>query len=300
MRGVIKYSLFIVVLFLGNTLKVTSQNVTEIPKNQLGISHDNDFLVITDRYYTFGLSLFYIRSLNEGIFENTKEQVSFKMLQQAHTPTNLETRLIEEMDRPYAGFLGLETGWSAVKSNTFYQTTLLFGIVGPSSGVGQFQRWYHDHIVKYKTPTWTNELPNNLHANLSFHFAKEWEIAPNPFGVRFAFTPSAVVGSKDVFIQPELTTYFGRRSSLENSMAYRQITNLEKEIYFSLGFAYKYVTKNAFLELNNIENEVFLFNFNFHHRYLTNEYRVGYHYYTKEAKGLDKHQYISLGYAKSF
>ena len=62
-------------LFLGNALKVTSQIVTEIPKNQLGISHDNDFLVITDRYYTFGLSLFYIHSLNEGIFENTKEQV---------------------------------------------------------------------------------------------------------------------------------------------------------------------------------------------------------------------------------
>tara|TARA_R100001132_G_C3258511_1_gene83359 strand:+ start:262 stop:1128 length:867 start_codon:yes stop_codon:yes gene_type:complete len=288
------------VLFLGNALKVTSQIVTEIPKNQLGISHDNDFLVITDRYYTFGLSLFYIHSLNEGIFENTKEQVSFKLFQQAYTPTNLETRLIEEMDRPYAGFLGLETGWSFVKSNTFYKTNLLIGIVGPSSGVGQFQRWYHDHIVKYKTPTWENELDNLFHANLSFHFAKEWAIAPNPFGVRFALSPSAVVGSKDVLIQPELITYFGRRSSLENSMAYGQINNLEKEIYFSLGFAYKYVTKNTYLELNNIESEVFLFNFNFHHRYLTNEYRVGFHYNTKEAKNLEGHRFISLGYAKSF
>jgi hypothetical protein len=300
LHGVIKYLLFTVLLFLGSFLKITSQNTIEIAKNQIGISHDNDFLVITDRYYTFGLSLFYTHSLTEGLLENTKEQVSFKFLQQAYTPTNIETTLIEEMDRPYAGFLGLESSWSFAKPHSFYKIAILSGIVGPSSGVGQFQRWYHNHIVEYKTPTWENELSNHFHANLLFHYAKEWDLSPNPFGIRIAVTPSAGVGSKDVFIQPEITTFLGRRSPLHNSMAYGQINNLEKEIYFSLGFAYKYVAKNALLEFNDIENEIFLFNFNFQHRFLTNEYRVGYHYNSKEALGLDRHQYVSLGYAKSF
>ncbi|MEZ4859077.1 MAG: DUF2219 family protein [Flavobacteriaceae bacterium] len=285
---------------------MTSQNTVDNPKNQIGISHDNDFLVITDRYYTFGLSFFYNRNLNKGIFNNNREQVLFKILQKAYTPSNIETENASEMDRPYAGFLGMETSWQTSSYKTNYRVSLLLGMVGPASGVGQFQRWYHDHIVKYKTPTWAQELSNHLYLNISLEYVKEWEIAPNPFGVRFAFTPSIVLGSKDRYLQPQITTFFGRRSDLQKSMAYGNLGNLEREIYFSIQLAYRWVGYNAFLDKNipmfSIETKqpLFLFDVNFHHRFLTHEYRVGYHFTSSEAKGLQRHQYISLGYAKSF
>ena len=298
MREVIKY-LFIL-FFLGFTLKIYSQTSSKGSKNQIGISHDNDFLLTTDWYYTFGLFLNYSHFFEKGIFKNTHEQLSLKLGQQAYTPSNIETSSILEMDRPYAGFLSLETSWSIATISSQYQIRILTGVVGPTSGVGQFQQWYHDHIVKYKTPSWANELPNRFHTNLILGYVREWEWTPNPFSIHVAITPLAVIGSKDQFFQPQITTFFGRRSSLQQSMAYNQIGGLERELYFSLQFGYKWIAKNAFLERNTIEKEIFLFNFNFHHRYLSHEYRVGYHYNTKEASNLERHQYISLSYAKNF
>lgn len=282
------------------SLKSIAQSSVENPKNQIGITHDNDFFLTTDRYYTFGLFLNYTRTFDKGVFENTNEQLHINFGQQAYTPTNVETFESLEMDRPYAGYLRLETGWSIATTTSFYKANLEFGIVGPSSGVGQFQQWYHDHIVKYKTPTWAQELSNTLHANLGFEYAREWEWKPNPFSIHFALTPAAVIGTKDLFLKPQVTAFFGRKSPLQKSMAFNQIGDLERELYFSLQFGYKWVAQNAFLENLEIENEIFLFDFNFHHRFLTHEYRVGYHYNTKEASNLDRHQYISVSYAKSF
>ncbi|MEZ4874251.1 MAG: DUF2219 family protein [Flavobacteriaceae bacterium] len=262
--------------------------------------HDNDFLVISDRYYTFGLFLNYTMALDKGLVNNGNEQLYFTLSQQAYTPSNIETQSITEMDRRYVGYLALETGWSTVVASSLYRANIQMGLLGPASGVGKFQQWYHDHIVKYKTPTWAHELPNALHTNLELNYAKEWEWAPNPFGVYFAVTPSAVMGSKEIFIQPEVIAFFGRKNPLPHSMAYHQIGNLERELYFSLEFAYKWVEKNVFLEKEKLEKTIFLFTFNFHHRYLTHEYRVGYHYNSKEALGLERHQYISLSYSKSF
>lgn len=298
MREVIKY-LFIV-LFLGTSQKIFSQSSVENPKNQIGILHDNDFLLTTDRYYTFGLFVTYSRAFEKGIFENTEEQLTFRLGQNAFTPTNLETANPLEMDRPYAGFLGLETAWSIAGISSMYRISVLTGIVGPASGVGKFQQWYHDHIVKYKTPTWANELPNTFHTNLEIAYVWEWRWAPNPFSISFAITPSVGVGTKDQFLQPQITTFFGRKSALQKSMAYGQIGDLEREIYFSLQLGYKWVARNAFLNPKEIEKEVLLFDFNFHHRFLSHEYRVGYHYNTKEARSLERHQYISVSYAKSF
>lgn len=300
MQEAIKHILIGVIMLLNIINQAIAQNSERVITNQLGIAHDNDFLVITDRYYTYGLSVNYNRILNKGVFNNSREQLRFSLSQKAYTPTDIETENILEMDRPYAGFLSLDSDWQITMPKTIYNFNLLIGIVGPSSGVGQFQRWYHDNIVKYKTPTWTNELDNRFHTNLSVSITKEWELAPNPFGVRIAAKPSVVVGSKDIYVKPETILFFGRRSSLQNTMAHHQIGDLEREIYFSLNFAYRWVTKNALLEFNDLKNEVFLFNFNFHHRYLTHEYRVGYHFNTKEAQELDSHQFISLSYAKSF
>ena len=111
----------------------------ESPKNQIAIWHDNDFLTLTDRYYSFGLGVDYTRKWKQGIFKNTREQIRFQLYQKAYTPDNLRTSSLRDINRRYAGFLGLETGYT-VATQDLFEAKLLLGIIGPNSGAGGFQR----------------------------------------------------------------------------------------------------------------------------------------------------------------
>jgi lipid A 3-O-deacylase len=294
------------IFLFGLQVSISQETINTAPQNQLQITHDNDFLVLTDRYYTFGLSLQYTRKRSKVIFSDTQDHIQFSLWQRAFTPKNIETTAIAEMDRPYAGLLSLNTKYIITHHNSYYEVGVLIGIVGPASGAGTFQQWYHDNIVAYKTPTWINESQNTFHTNFSFRYTKEWQWAPNPFGVRMAVSSELVVGTKDIYAQPEVQLFFGRRSSLSQSMAYSQLSSSERELYFSLQFAYRYVEENALLHFDHKENsieltqDVLTFGFYFHHRHQKNEYRFGYSAMTRETSALSPHKYLTLAYALNF
>ncbi|HPF11114.1 MAG TPA: DUF2219 family protein [Flavobacteriaceae bacterium] len=300
MPVVIKHLILSSFMLCCQVVQLLGQESISVTKNQLEIHHDNDFFLLTDRYYTFGLALAYTRSAPNGFFTNSGETFRFELSQKAFTPNNLETIEISEMDRPYAGVLSLKSGWTKQYPKALLQTSFELALMGPASGVGTFQQWYHDHIVKYKTPTWAHELENKFHANIYLAYATEWQWTPNPFSVHVAAHPQVVIGTLDTYIQPELQLFFGRRSALKKSMAYHQLDDAEREIYFSLEGAYRNVFKNARINDNAINSGMWLLGFQFHHRYKKNEYRVGYHFQTPEATNLRRHQYLSLGYARGF
>lgn len=300
MQEVIKGLFIVATVIFGNLHSLWCQNLDNEVKYQFTLAHDNDFLVLTDRYYTFGLALSYKQHIEKSIFTDHHSNWGLTLMQKAYTPNNIETTSLSEMDRPYAGILALEGNYATSSIKAYYELCLEIGIIGPSSGVGNFQQWYHDHVVKYKTPTWAQELENQFYGNLSMSFAKEWTLFPNPFGIRIALTPCATVGSKDVYIQPGITAFFGRRSSINKSMAYGQIGSLEREIYVSAQWAHRWIATNILLDNSVRSNQLSVFNANFHHRYQNHEYRLGYYFNSKEATGLRDHQYISLSYARGF
>lgn len=295
-----------IILLFGLQAGLSQETIIAGPQNQVQLTHDNDFLVLTDRYYTFGLSLQYTHKRSNVLFRGTQDHIQFDLWQRAFTPKDIEAVAISDMDRPYAGLLSLNTKYIITHHNSYYELGVLIGIVGPASGAGGFQQWYHDNIVAYKTPTWIYESQNKFHSNVSFRYAKEWLWAPNPFGVRVAVSSELVVGTKDIYAQPEIQLFFGRRSSLTQSMAYSQLGSLERELYFSLQFAYRRVEENALLNfdryVNSIEltKDVLVFGFNFHHRNKKNEYRFGYAAMSKETSALSPHKYLSLAYALNF
>ena len=279
-------------------------------KHQLGIRHDNDFFVLTDRYYTFGLFLTYKNRLKKGVFGGEYEQLSFRFGLEAFTPDNTSTELIEEMDRPYAGYLGLNSGWSLTNPDNFFNLQLELGIAGESSGAGAFQRWYHDAVVISDPQSWENELSDSFHVNLYAGYAREWQLAPNPFGVRFAVQPEVAFGSRDQYIQPEVVAYFGRRSDMNSSIAYDQIGSTEREIFFAFRFAYRWVGYNGLLEGNAFgDDSIYLVEpfdsfyrvgFDFKHRFKQNDYIVCYRFHSDETSMTQTHHYLILSYARSF
>ena len=277
----------------------------ESPKNQIAIWHDNDFLTLTDRYYSFGLGVDYTRKWKQGIFKNTREQIRFQLYQKAYTPDNLRTSSLRDMDRRYAGFLGLETGYT-VATQDLFEAKLLLGIIGPNSGAGGFQRWYHKNIVQYVVPSWAEEMPDQFHTNLSLSYKTEWQLAPIPFGVSIVPTPSVTYGTKDIYAEMGGEIFFGRKSPIRKSMAYGQIGDLEREIYFSIHWNYRWVSRNVLFEQNlpgliqEPNSHVKLTAYKFHHRFNKNEYRVGYYFVSSEAQGLGNIKYLQVSYGRSF
>jgi hypothetical protein len=301
-----------IILFtsLGLGFATAQEETMRAPKQQIEFRHDNDFVLFTDRYYSTGLFLTYRRALAAGIFPNTKEQLSFQLQQQAYTPSNVDTENILKIDRPYAGFTAFTAGWSIAKNSHLWEVKTVFGLTGPSSGAGRFQRWHHENIVFVSVPTWFTEIEDSFHANLEVRHAMEVELAPIPFGVRLALHTTAAYGTKDIYAQPEVVTYFGRRSPLSSSIAYDQVGSLEREIYFSLRFGYRFVSHNALLQGNilgddslytiNPNSKFFRWGLDLYHRFQKNDYRFGYRFISEEAIELKTHQYLFFSYARSF
>ncbi|RLD28434.1 MAG: hypothetical protein DRI70_03555 [Bacteroidetes bacterium] len=290
---------------------ILAQNEIDLnPKNQIEFQHDNDIIGLTDRYYTSGLFLTYRRRLIKGIFPSLTEQLSFQFQVMAYTPDDLDAVDVNKIDRPYAGFSGLKMGWSFAKKDWLIESKFLIGLTGPSSGAGQFHRWFHSEVINFSIAPWIAEIEDSFHTNLELILVKEWQLSPNPFSVYLALTPALAYGTKDVYIEPKIIFYFGRRNPLNSSIAYDQIGSVENETFFTMRLAYRYVSHNALLQGNRSgDNSPFTiepneklvdFGFDLRHRSKKNYYKFGYHSLSSEAAELHKHKYLSISYGRSF
>ena len=309
----LSYYIFIFIfLSIPNNLRAQSNETTEEQSinHQLRIHHDNDFITLTDRYYSSGLFLHYTHLLKKGFLNSNNEQLSFSIGQEIYTPSDTKTTEISEQDRPYVGFLGLKAGWSFVKNKQGIKTDVLVGVAGKASGAGGFQRWYHNAIVISDPPVWVGEMDNSFHANIYASYRREWQLAPNPFSIVLVAEPSMAFGTRDVYAHADLIAYFGRRNPLASSMGYNRLGSSKREIFFSFRAGYRFVARNGLLEGNGsndtsvllvaAEKEVIYAGFDVHHRFGKNEYWFGYRLQSAEALNTESHTYVILSYARNF
>lgn len=280
------------------------------PSHQIEFRHDNDFLFLTDRYYSSGLFITYRTLLNKGFLKKGEEQLSFSLSQQVYTPSQTQATNPEVFDIPYAGFSGLTASWSVAKENELISASVLLGVAGPNSGAGGFQRWFHNALSISGSPLWVEEIANSFHINLYFNYVKEWQITPAPFGVRFALKPNIALGSRDIYAEPEAIFYLGRRSKVQNTIAYDRLGSLEREIYFALRFSYRQVFHNGLIEGNlfgnnsirtkDPENSIYKLGLDFYHRSKKNDYKLGLRYNSRQTAPARSHRYLMLAYGLQF
>lgn len=307
--------LLVLICFLGGSLFSTAQQ-GEIGgeratiRNQIGLRHDNDFILLTDRYYTAGLFLTYRHRLEKGLFNSENEQLTFSLGQEIITPSYLITEDVQLLDRAYVGFSALRSGWSRVGRNSLIEANFLLGLAGKASGAGSLQRWYHHSVMKTETPTWVGEMENSVHYNLYTRYLYEWQLVPNPFSIHIAAQSQFAFGTRDIYVHPELVAYFGRRNPLSASIAHNQIGSTDSEIFFALRGGYRLVGHNGLLEGNALgddsvllvasNTEVVYAGFDFQWRYGRNDYWVGVRYNSPEFEGARSHQYVILSYTRGF
>ncbi len=278
--------------------------------SQLELSHDNDYALFTDRYYSSGLFFTYRTLLKNTSPSSKTHQLDFKLGQEVYTPSQTQSVNTDSFDRPYAGFLGLTTKWSVGSENSLINTSLLVGLAGLNSGAGGFQRWFHRVVSIVDSPLWIGELNDSFHVNVNFSYIREWELSANPFGIRLAIDPEVALGSRDIFFEPGASLYLGRRNQASQSIAYSRLGSNTREIYFSLDFGYRFVLHNGLIEgnlfgddsplLKNPENSIARFGLNFNHRFNRNDFKIGLQFNTKETPEAVPHQFLTLGYGLSF
>lgn len=149
------------ILVMGAVFSVQGQQQLSSKFYQLG--WDNDVLMMTDYYYTQGMSF----SVYHPFFKNNpinlillkpkdfkKVVYGFSAYQKTYTPKDIKSDEIQFEDRPYAGVLVFTSHSRAVNEEKgwFYNAELDLGVMGPASGAGQVQYRYHDLTE--------NQLPN--------------------------------------------------------------------------------------------------------------------------------------------
>ena len=99
--------------------------------------------------------------------------VSLSLGQNIYTPEDTKSSQVVEDDRPYAGLLYLELGYSSRSSSTSNSWLVMLGVVGSSSYAEETQSLTHDVLGLDKPQGWDNQLDNE--AVLNLYYEHKWK-----------------------------------------------------------------------------------------------------------------------------
>ena len=302
--------LLISLFLLPNCLAQDSLQTENYQKRyrQIEFRHDNDFWLSTDLYYTTGSIITY-RVQKKDSLESRTQQWNYRLKHLFYTPSDIRSDNPNRYDRPYAGLLALSAEHVTVVSDHLFLLELLMGVAGPNSGAEGFQGLFHEE-GGIDTPPWTDQIANSFHTNLYVGFVQEWDIREAPTAMKIAFAPSLAIGSLDIYLQSDVVCYIGKRSRIEESVAYGQMGTLRSEFFGGLRLGYRYVAHNAMIEGNAFgdksplvfpaEENVFRLGVEGYWRRNRNDIKISYNFNTKETAQADSHAVIALSYARSF
>ncbi|WP_242691481.1 lipid A deacylase LpxR family protein [Desertivirga arenae] len=143
--------------------------------NEFGFRSDNDaYLGIgQDRYYTNGLFITFKHASHTSRPAIRKKTWEAEVGQYMFNAYSGDTRNVEDVDRPYAGYLygGLKLNWFT-KGESVMQGALQVGTVGPKSYAKEVQETLHQTVGFYTIHGWEYQINNETGINSSFSFSK--------------------------------------------------------------------------------------------------------------------------------
>ncbi|MEQ9424002.1 MAG: lipid A deacylase LpxR family protein [Cyclobacteriaceae bacterium] len=135
-----------------------AQNQTFNQDFFLKVDNDAFLFQAVDRYYSSGI-FFQYRHLSKDssvvrrlLPKSVKAIRSFQFSHAFYTPRDIKFRTLDQLDRPYAGYISLGYGQQVfLRKNKMLQFDLEAGLLGPSTKMAELQDWYHN-IIGAKTP----------------------------------------------------------------------------------------------------------------------------------------------------
>lgn len=185
-----------------------------------------------DRDYTHGMEIAYVSEpcqhrwvsrVAQTIYllprdgrECRRDRVSFALGQTMYTPSDISLNPPNPDDRPYAGWLYLNAGILsedydagdplALRRFSFRGLRKLevsLGVVGPASGAGATQRWFHDRIGATEPRGWGSQLSNEPALMVSYQY--QWRYGAHLLpALEFDATPHVSASLGNVFTEGAL------------------------------------------------------------------------------------------------
>lgn len=158
----------------------------------LTITIENDIFARDDNNYTSGLALQWttdeISTYREGSLyrsivdtasflpfvgdDDREHYLSFSLVHQIYTPTDIENPNPPLDDQPYAGLLHTILELASRGERTQHDYSLLLGVVGPAARAEQAQTFTHEVVRTDEPEAWDTQLDNEplVNANYAFHY----------------------------------------------------------------------------------------------------------------------------------
>lgn len=290
---------------------------------ELLLSYDNDLFFLTDQYYSSGSNITYSRIIKEQSdfyqrfsskkLDSSKVITRYNYGHQIITTRNIQKRDVEDFDRPYAGWHYVNFDLlNFPKKNVMNLYSIEVGLVGESSGIGNFHEWWHEQFNILKPRGWDFEIANELVINLSYNRVKNWRITK---GFDFITDSGLKFGNGQNKITQNITLRAGTLNELinsgyANSRMSTQLPNVDvekkekEEFIFFFGYGAEYVLSNIFIEgslfndnsphTEELDHLVFVNNVGIIYSNYYTTFSVKYYQISKEAVGATRHRYISV------
>jgi len=245
----------------------------DVLDKELRLIVDNDalFFGTADKYYSSGIFANYRRLLKPGTLGHRigskstlkKAIVSYGIFHQMYTASNIKYSNENQIDRPYAGWLGMNLGLEYYYSRqSVLKLKTDLGWLGPATRTDEIQIWLHDWLGMKKPRGWEFQINNTLAAHIGASYLKR---IAGTRGVDVISVSSARLGTIQNNVRTGLGFRFGQLMPLFNSvytnskMGQEQIRVQDipakkriQEIYFFVNLTMEYVVYNATIEGNII------------------------------------------------
>ena len=142
---------------------------------EAGMVSDNDayLMLALDQYYTNGIMLYFRyvpKEYNEKLYNKI---IEFRIGQKIYNPFQGYVPWVERIDKPFAGYLFMETGISRFYRNeSMFKTNLQVGVLGPSSCAEEVQFFYHNFFNLYGIDGWQYQVRDAVGLNLDLTYLK--------------------------------------------------------------------------------------------------------------------------------
>ena len=263
-----KYTLLLLALF---SLEIQAE---DWQLKNINFQTENDADVRDDGAYSYGggiSTLFYRKNSNQSIlhipftnYSKSDNYISFGFAHQLYTPQDFENPNLILKDRPYAGYMYLQSGLYQSLNNNLTSLNIQVGIVGPSSQMESVQKLIHSLIGSPDPQGWEHQIKDELIFQLNFSQKKYYNL-DNIFGLNYSSSIlpeyGIELGNASTKIYTSALFRWGKNTPQDygayviDNTNYSKISLKSEEIYKSKKWRY-YI--NFSLKANAIAKNIFL------------------------------------------
>jgi lipid A 3-O-deacylase len=185
------------------------------------VAVDNDWFAHQDRHYTSGSQIAFARdreTLPDPLRSlapfrwSADRAVVFSIGQRIYTPGNTNPKPDEPADRPYAGWVYVQTDVRASVGPVVDRVTGTLGYIGPAAGARQVQRISHHIFGSREFTGWDQQLRGEPTVSVAYERAWPGLVSSVRGGTAIDFSPyaGATLGTPYTFANAGVVARWGR------------------------------------------------------------------------------------------